>query len=75
MFLVTHGVPEGSILGPVLFLVYINDLLTSFDVIQTIAYADDVTLIASGDSKSTTITTLQAFLNTAYDWSISISYV
>ena len=70
MLPVTHGVPEGSILGPVLFLVYINDLLTSFDVIQTIAYADDVTLIASGDSKSTTITTLQAYLNTAYDWSI-----
>ena len=70
MLPVTHGVPEGSILGPVLFLVYINDLLTSFDVIQTIAYADDVTLIASGDSKSTTITTLQACLNTAYDWSI-----
>ena len=65
-----YGVPEGSILGPVLFLIYTNDLLTSFDVIQTIAYADDVNLIASGDSKSTTITTLQAFLNTAYDWSI-----
>ena len=41
------GVPHGSILGPLLFSIYINDLVNTYDKFNFLMYADDTTLIHS----------------------------
>ena len=44
---ITCGVPQGSILGPLLFLLYVNDMKSSVEC-ELILYADDSILIATG---------------------------
>ncbi len=66
---VTSGVPQGSILGPLLFFVYVNDAPDYIQQNSSIAlYADDSKLFRS-IKQQTDYTFLQSDLDSLYHWS------
>jgi hypothetical protein len=47
--MIQHGVPQGSILGPLIFLLFINNLpLTNLKNTSMVLYADDTSLVITG---------------------------
>ena len=67
--LVTHGVPQGSILGPLLFLLFINDFPLSSSKFIFNLFADDSTLSYSFDHRdSTTCNVVNNELNLVSRW-------
>jgi len=66
---VTSGVPQGSVLGPVLFLIYINDIVDLFDGSDVCVklYADDIKIYLE-ITNDTDCATLQTFIDKIIVW-------
>ena len=69
--LINVGVPQGSVLGPILFLYYINDLPNVSELMNTILFADDTTLYASSVDSGALVEELNTELKKIYNWTCS----
>ena len=65
---ISVGVPQGSILGPLLFLIYINDLPGSLEKLSAILFADDTNLIIKGKNLHQLIEEINSDLEVLNDY-------
>ena len=65
---VNIGVPQGSTLGPLLFLLYINDMKNCSKILKFIQFADDTTLLFSCNSIENLRETLGTEANKVFNW-------
>ena len=67
VFEATSGVPQGSVLGPILFVIFINSMVEKAGSSEMFLYADDLKIFKDIKSEED-VTALQQDLDNLYDW-------
>ena len=65
---VTCGVPQGSVLGPLFFILYVNDVQAVIKVSKMQSYADDTVIYTEGNGHKEAARKLQPSLNQFSKW-------
>ena len=68
---ILSGVPQGSVLGPLLFLIYINDISNSADQLKFYLFADDTHMLYADRNLKSLETMVNHELSNVYDWLIA----
>ena len=72
---IKRGVPQGSILGPTIFLLFINDLSNILEGTEVSSYADDTLIYCSGKNTQDQEGILNRNLKRVFQWCLSLIHI